>query len=327
MQYESGKGERGLKKWAKAVSITAQKVGLDTFLYQTIMRVADRLLLSRASDIVQRQHAADAEPVIPDHENHVTKRKQPHFRYFKASRTVVAVNRKGKESQTTKESGTISPNVLTHLDKVEKDMDVIDFWCQVKLPSTKDSATPQLLRAHPTLDKFGAFFDWVDTKFDVVGGQLNESDDDSGSVDEINVAPAKLLAFYEDANGEDCAIVHSVEWTTKKETSLGNTRLITNHHREFQHSGWPAIRKIRLDHINRPLYVIERKKCKNPVPPRTAVRDLQKEYVVSVIRPRADWAEIFFWWAKNEVNPWPDEFPAAPEASDRMDTDDDSSLG
>ncbi len=101
MQYESGKGERGLKQWAKAVSVTAQKVGLDTFIFQTIMRVADRLLLSRASDIVQRQNRnqqlAVEEPTENEDNKGVKKRKLPHFRYYLAEDRVVSVNRKGKE--------------------------------------------------------------------------------------------------------------------------------------------------------------------------------------------------------------------------------------
>jgi hypothetical protein len=55
MQHNSGKGEGHLKEWAKAISATAQNLGLDTFLFQTMLRVADRLVLSRASDAVKRQ--------------------------------------------------------------------------------------------------------------------------------------------------------------------------------------------------------------------------------------------------------------------------------
>jgi hypothetical protein len=38
---------------------------------------------------------------------------------------------------------------------------------------------PQLLHAHPNLDKFGGFFDWVDAKFDVVGEAHEDLDEDS----------------------------------------------------------------------------------------------------------------------------------------------------
>ena len=220
MQYKSGKGERGLKQWAKLVSVTAQKVGLDTFLFQTIMRVSDRLLLCRASDIVERQEKIVDQPITIKTTNQVNKRKEPHFRYFKIENRVVALNRRGKESPTTSKTGTICPNVLSHLIKVERQMDVVDIWCQIQLPPRKENKQTQLLRAHPMLDKFGGFYDWVDARFDMVGDGLDESDDE----DDSSVAPAKLLAFYVDLTGEESAIVHSVDWSTGKETSLGNTR-------------------------------------------------------------------------------------------------------
>ena len=49
-------------------------------------------------------------------------------------------------------------------------MEVFDIWCELKLPRTRDCTEPQLLQAHPSLDNFGGFFDWVDAKFDVVVG-------------------------------------------------------------------------------------------------------------------------------------------------------------
>jgi hypothetical protein len=203
--------------------------------------------------------------------------------------------------------------VIALLCKVEKEMEVIDIWCELKLPRTRDSSQSQLLRAHPNLDKFGGFFDWVDAEFKVVGGLSEDCDD------EKHVAPAKLLAFYEDASGEECVIVHSVDWSGGKETALGNTRLVLNYFLEFQSSGWPTIRKIALKDIYRPLYVVERKKSKDPVPGRTMNARDRKEHVVSVTKPRFAWAELFYWWAKNEVDPWPDE--AMPDIA----TDDESS--
>jgi hypothetical protein len=251
----------------------------------------------------------------------------PHFCFYPTEDKLVSVNRKGKEGPTTTESGTIGRNVLAHLQKIEREMEVIEIWCEINLPRTRDSAQPQLLRAHPKLDKFGCYFDWVDAKFEVDGVSDSESDNDSDSEDEIYVAPAKLLAFYEDVNGEDCAVVHSVEWSDGKETALGNTRLILNYCLEFQSSGWPAIRKIKLSKIYRPLYVIERMRGKNPIPPKTTARDWQKQYVVSVVKSRTMWAEMFYWWAKDEVDPWPDEVAIQEDLSDFMSTDDESDQG
>jgi hypothetical protein len=328
MQYESGKGERGLKQWAKAASVTAQKVGLDNFLFQTVMRVADRMLLSRASDIVQRQQIKVIDSVSNDSKQQVTKRKKAHYRYYRSCDKVVVLDRRGKESPTTRTTCTVSPNVITHLIKGDKTREVFDIWCEITLPKTKDNIKPQLLRAHPKRDKFGCFFDWVDARFEMTREQGKDSEDDeTAASDELYVAPAKLLAFYEDMDGIDCAIVHSVQWSEGKETALGNTRLVSNYWREFQTSGWPAIRTIKVADIYRALYVFERKKCKNPVPPMTTTRNRQKEYVVSVIQPRFTWAEAFYLWAMNEVDPMPDEAATLHDSSDSTKSDDDSSQG
>jgi hypothetical protein len=39
---------------------------------------------------------------------------------------------------------------------------------------------------------------------------------------------------------------------------------------------------------------------KDPIPPKTTARDCQKEYVVT-------WAKIFYWLAKDKVDPYSDE--------------------
>jgi hypothetical protein len=196
MQYESGKGERGLKEWAKAVALTAQKTSLNTFLKQTISRVADRLLMSRASDIVKRQKTATARTTTPEivtnRESVTTRRKHPHFKFYRQGKMLKAVDRFGMERDPTKEkSGLISMNVLSLFDKEELEQDVIEIWCEVTLPRTRDSVEPQVLRAHPKLDNFGAYYDWVDARFDMLDDDASTSSDH-----ETDVAPAKLLAFY-----------------------------------------------------------------------------------------------------------------------------------
>ena len=66
---------------------------------------------------------------------------------------MVAVNRtKGKESPTTTNSGAISRNVLIHLQKVEKEMEVVDIWCELKyrtkLPYDKINHTNMTVSLH-----------------------------------------------------------------------------------------------------------------------------------------------------------------------------------
>ena len=55
MNWDAGKGERGLKDWAKVVSSTAQKQNLSDFTYQTAMRIADCALLSRVQQDIKKQ--------------------------------------------------------------------------------------------------------------------------------------------------------------------------------------------------------------------------------------------------------------------------------
>jgi hypothetical protein len=212
----------------------------------------------------------------------------------------------------------MSGNVMTLRRKREK-RPVVKIWGEVKLPRTKDSDERQLLRAHPRSDNFGGFFDWVEARFDVVGEGHQDSEEDSDDSDsrkaQDHVAPAKLLAFHADTEGE--------EWTGGKETAWGNTGLTTNCNLAFQSSGHPAVRQIRLEGAHRALHVIERRRHSAPLPPGTTVkRDHQKEHAVSVVKPRGDWAEIFHWWAKNEVDPWPDETLGLGIKDDLMSTDD-----
>ena len=53
--YDAGKGEWGLKTWAKAAAKTAQKRGQDVFLGQTVSRIRDKNLLQKADKIIELQ--------------------------------------------------------------------------------------------------------------------------------------------------------------------------------------------------------------------------------------------------------------------------------
>jgi hypothetical protein len=134
----------------------------------------------------------------------------------------------------------------------------------------------------------------------------------------ISVQQRRSLVIVLDANGEECVIVHPVEWRDGKETALGNTCLMLNYNLEFQSSGWPAIRKIRLKDVHWALHVIERKRSEGPLPQRTTTARDCKEQVVSVVKPRRAWAEMFYWWAKDEVEPWRDEMLEAAQASSNL---------
>ena len=202
------------------------------------------------------------------------------------------MNRNGKETETSETTGVIPAQVLTKIALEEKNLKEIDIWCEMQI---KENGAFQYLRAHPHLDKFGPFYDWVAVEFDV---------EDSA---ESLVSPAKLLAFYSNEYDEECAIVHSANWSTGRETLLGNTRIVSNNYLEFQSSGWPSLRAIKVADIDRPLLAYESKPRKEPLPPKTPAVSSQKEYIVTVVAARIDWAHRFYEWAKNEVAPRQDE--------------------
>lgn len=52
MNWEAGKGERGLKVWAKLASCRAQKLSVPVFTYQTAQRVGDAMLLEKANQMM-----------------------------------------------------------------------------------------------------------------------------------------------------------------------------------------------------------------------------------------------------------------------------------
>ena len=337
MQYESGKGERGLKEWAKSVSVTAQKTGIDIFIYQTVQRVADRLLLKRASDNIDRKHVAlspisntscpsiDTEDtaVASASSSLVKKRKHPHCRYYTQSNKLFSVDRTGKETLETTACGPVPACVLNALFCFEKQSPYINIWGEWQIVLDEKLKVVQHLRASTSFDKFGPFFDWVSVKFDMDVQTSSEDDDVSTNMSSVSntTSPAKLLCLYEDAEGNPCALVNSVEYSTGKESKVGNTRLITNHVREFQSTGWPTIRKISVEDIMETLYVVERMKLNDPVPPRLVNRRDRNKYVVSVVTPRKQWAMLFYEWAREQSDrPRNDDFI---EENDSEDEDSD----
>ena len=124
--------------------------------------------------LVGATHRPTSGPLFNDKDKGVTKRKLPHyFRYYRAEDRVVAVNRmKGKESSITTNSGAISRNVLIHLQKVEKEMEVVDIWCKIKyrtkLHCCKNDHTNMTVYLHRSWRKVemigvGVSLQWGDT--------------------------------------------------------------------------------------------------------------------------------------------------------------------
>jgi uncharacterized protein YpiB (UPF0302 family) len=56
MQYSTAMGEHGLKVWAKGMSQTALKQGIDKFMYSTSSHVCKRMLLKIIDNQLQMQN-------------------------------------------------------------------------------------------------------------------------------------------------------------------------------------------------------------------------------------------------------------------------------
>jgi hypothetical protein len=315
MQYDAAKGERGLKDWAKHMSLTAQKCGIDIFLYQTIHRVATHQLMQRAqqSDLwrknrVERSREGFLDAPVEVPKRAVMNRKMPHFRYRTETKLLHSLDRKGKETLATVRTGVVDMRIISKILKDHDDLEEIDIWGEIYLVSEMGEGG-QLLRGHPTYDRFGEMFDWAVVTFDTADPN-----------NEGLVGPAKLLAFYKDGEGEERAVIHATHVTTGNETSAGNTLLVQNNRLEFNQKGFPALRTIRVDQIDRGLLAFEHQNFQGPLPPTTTLQSEKNKYVVSCIEDRANWAHLFFEWA-NEL-PAVEIQPARQDTVVECDTDD-----
>jgi hypothetical protein len=294
MQYDAAKGERGLKDWAKHISQTAQKCGIDIFLFQTIQRVSTYQLMQRAEQLeLWRKHKldkvlVDKEPPVPETPiRQVMNRKEPHFRYKTGVKVLYSVDRKGVETLATTKTGLVDHRILSKMERDHEDLEVLDIWGEIYLANST-SDTGQLLRGHPTFDRYGAMFDWVAVSFDTT---------DIGN--EGLMGPAKILAFYKDGDGVERAVVHATNVTTGRETKAGNTLLIQNVRLEFNHRGLPALRTVRVDQIDRGIMAFEHETINGPLPPTINYANDRGKYVVSCFDDRSNWAYQFFEWANN----------------------------
>ena len=131
-------------------------------------------------------------------------------------------------------------------------------------------------------------FDWVAVTFDTADPSK-----------EGLMGPAKILAFYKDKDGVERAVVHATNVTTGRETKAGNTLLIQNVRLEFNPRGYPALRTIRVDQIDRGIMAFEHTNFDGPLPPTINYSTEKSKFVVSCFVDRADWAYQFYDWANN----------------------------
>ena len=292
MQYDAAKGERGLKDWAKGITVTAQKCGIDIFLFQTIQRVSTLQLLLKSQQLDLWQSHRDQlnkasstiAPVAEHTVRPVMNRRMPHFRYNTVTKVLYSVDRKGNENVATRKTGLIDIRILSKIQRDHGDLEVIDLWGEIYL-TTKTSDGGQLLRGHPKFDRYGEMFDWVAVTFDTTDGNGQ-------------MGPAKILAFFKDSAGIDCAVVHATLVSSGRETKAGNTMLVQNNRLEFTPTGQPALRTIRVNQIDRGLMAFEHENFKGALPSNINYAQDKSKYIVTCIENRSNWAHLFFEWAK-----------------------------
>jgi len=318
MQYDAAKGERGLKDWAKLISQTAQKCGIDTFLFQTIQRVSTHQLMQRAQQLelwrVRREKTRKdrTDPLVEETPvRAVMNRKVPHFRYKTAAGVLYSVDRKGKETDVSEKTGIVDKRIISKIEMEHKDLEDIDIWGEIYLSDPHLDNDGQLLRGHPALDRYGEMYDWVAVTFDTADPS-----------NEGLVGPAKLLAFYKDEEGVDRAVVHATNVTTGRETNAGNTMLVQNNRLEFTPRGHPALRTIRVDQIDRGIMAFEHENFSGPLPPTIDYARDKSKFIVSCVEDRAQWAYLFFEWA-NDL-PETEMQTTTPDTDDDPDTEEES---
>jgi hypothetical protein len=228
-------------------------------------------------------------------------RKLPHFRYRPGPKVLYSVDRKGKETVATEDTGLVDIRIISKIQRDHDDLEDIEIWGKIYL-TTATSEGGQLLRAHPTFDRYGAMFDWVAVTFDT-----------SDPSNEGLVGPAKILAFYKDGEGADRAVIHATHVTSGRETTAGNTLLIQNNRLEFSTRGHPALRTIGVNQIDHGIMAFEHEKFDGPLPPTINFARDKSKFVVSCVEDRVNWAHLFYEWAN--------ELPAIETPTARPDTD------
>jgi hypothetical protein len=131
-------------------------------------------------------------------------------------------------------------------------------------------------------------FDWVAVTFDTADPS-----------NEGLVGLAKILAFYKDGDGVEHTVVHATNVTTGRETKARNTLLIQNVRLEFSSRGYPALRTIQVDQIDRGIMAFEHDNFDGPLPPTINYSTDKSQFVVSCFEARKNWAHLFYEWVNS----------------------------
>jgi len=275
MNWDAGKGERGLKDWAKMVSSTAQQQSLSEFTYQTASRISEYALLSR----VQQRSCGSRnleKPTVNQIIHTQQFRKLPHFWIDTFSGEVTSIDRRnGKQTKFSPNRELIHRRVFLFLKRCERRVTTtVHIWNDGQI---EIDGNMKRIRASSCFDNRGQFYDWVYIQVD--------------QDDERTCYPAKLLLLFEDKDQVMCAIVQGCEWQNNEEKGH-NTPLSTRWSLEFSADGSPTLRKISLKNVVEVLYTVEHQNgdIKNGLGFNTDHCRLRGRCCVDVVEPRYMWA-------------------------------------
>jgi hypothetical protein len=187
--------------------------------------------------------------------------KVPHFRFERAgerpeANDICSLDCHGAEKVPDATTGVIQREVLKALSDLEREKSqqmIFDMWCEAQLPNG------QTVRCWPQYrGNQGCKYNWVLVEFKLIG---QEADKD------LVPYPAKILAMYEDINGEFKVLVHSVEYKTDRnvEGPYGDSRLVCHYHLEFNNRGDPNVFSLPFKDIVKCIVGYESVKYREPL--------------------------------------------------------------
>ena len=264
-------GERLLKTEAKKVSRTAQQRGCTTFERQTCSRILDRHLFDKMRLSLERKNNLNqlADETHSEVKSDHFSRQQPHFILFRADRTVLACDRKGKHFVPNENTGRPSQFVCEKLLELEAEIDTIELYNEVIL---RDGS---YVRASPNHRGEGPWFDFSNVQWeDEMGGTY--------------YLPGLCLAFYK-KNQTCMALLQSVDMKSEGKVPRYQNSILTTHYKmQVTRSGAPVVYSINCASIDSSLLWFDHE-INHP-------NDTFIRRSVMIVRPRNEWAYAWYVW-------------------------------
>ena len=278
-------GERLLKTEAKGISRTAQQRGSTTFLYQTMSRLQERLVLDCFDSFLEKKYESVGSSSSPsDHDDKVDKvsRSVPHFIYEVAIDQIHAFSRKNELRQIDETTGTLAAEITDALKKHLPNMSRFEIYNEVIL---RDKSR---LRASPNYSNSGPWYDYANVSWE------QESDGKESTY----LLPAKCLCFFRkhcpgtaDTN-EIMALIHTVDQSSVgKCPGRADTLLTRNYRMQYNNKGEPVTHIVPIGSVDSCIRCF-------PHLPSKSLFDKDSLWIIYLL-PRNDWA--YMWMAVNDV--------------------------